>query len=269
MAEIMSEYFGQQGAFYALHSDIMGTRFEMIIYDSRQTELEALWSDIVGLLESWHKMLNRFDAESEVSRINSYADTEYHTISAELELLLAECRRYWMATECLFDVTRCDMRLVEFGNGQIRFLREGVTLDFGGFAKGYALLRIRQMLQACGVRCAIADFGHSTIMTLGSHPEGGDWTISLPSPYDGREVAQFALRGHTLSTSGNTPSYAGHIITPQSGESMCDRALSCVVAENPLDAEVLSTVQMIATAEQMARITERIDIVTAKRYELL
>lgn len=268
MAEIMSEYFVQQGAFYALHSDIMGTRFEIIIYDERQRAMAELWQRIVGELEAWHKMLNRFDEDSEVGRINRYADTKCHPVSAEMESLLAECRRYWHLTEHLFDITRCDMRLVEFGEGEIRLLREDVTLDFGGFAKGYALLRIRQMLQAEGVRCAIVDFGHSTIMTLGSSPEGGEWTISLPSPYDGREVAQFALRDTTLSTSGNTPTYAGHIVAPQSGRPVCDWALSCVVAANPLDAEVLSTVQMIATAEQMARIEQNFEIIKAKRYDL-
>ena len=124
------------------------------------------------------------------------------------------------------------------------------------------------MLKRQGIKSAIVDFGHSTIMTIGCRPDGEEWMIGLPSPYDGREVARFALHDQTLSTSGNTPSYAGHIVNPQSGEQICDRALSCVVAKNPLDAEVLSTAQMIDTEEQMERIVKNFDVVMTKKYEL-
>lgn len=268
MQEPISEYYPEQGAFYALHPDIMHTRFEMIMYNSRRDELSELWRQIVGRLEAWHAMFNRFDKESEVGRLNSLQDTLPHAISEEMEQVLELCRGYWLTTEHLFDITRRDMSLVEWGAGRMRKAKPCVTLDFGGFAKGYALLKVGEMLAEWGVKRAIIDFGHSTIMTIGSNPEGEDWAISLPSPYDGREVARFVLNNQTLSTSGNTPSYVGHIVNPQSGERSCDRTLSCVVARNPLDAEVLSTVQMIATDEQMERIVGNFDVVKAKRYFL-
>lgn len=268
MQEPISEYYPEQRAFYAQHPDIMGTRFEMILYDDRREELERLWQQIVARLEAWHAMLNRFDDESEVARINNNASAEWYPISEELAQMISLSREYWLSTEHLFDITRRDMSLVEVGERGVRKLSADVTLDFGGFAKGYALLRVGEMLKRQGIKSAIVDFGHSTIMTIGEKPDGEDWTIGLPSPYDGREVARFVLRSQTLSTSGNTPSYAGHIVNPQSGEKVCDKVLSCVVAENPLDAEVLSTVQMIATEEQMKRIVKNFDVVTMKRYEL-
>lgn len=268
MPQKVSEYIESQRVFYALHPNIMGTRFEMIIYDDRREVLERLWVEIAERLEAWHAMFNRFDASSEVARLNSCQDTQWHAVSEEFERVLGICREYWQATEHLFDITRRDMSLVEFCEGQMRKKDSAVTLDFGGFAKGYALLGIRNMLEALGVKSAIIDFGHSTIMAIGVKPDGDNWMIALPSPYDEREVARFALHNQTLSTSGNTPSYSGHIVNPQSGEQNYDRALSCIVAENPLDAEVLSTIQMIASEEQTQRIVKKIDVVTAKRYDL-
>lgn len=268
MQKPISEYYPEQRAFYALHPDIMGTRFEMILYDDRREELERLWQQIVARLEAWHAMLNRFDGGSEVARFNGLDDCAWHEVSEELAQMISLSREYWLSTERLFDITRRDMSLVEVGERGVRKLSADVTLDFGGFAKGYALLRVGEMLRQQGVESAIVDFGHSTITTIGRRPDGEDWTIALPSPYDGREVARFALCDLTLSTSGNTPSYAGHIVNPQSDEKICDRVLSCVVAENPLDAEVLSTVQMIAAEEQMERIVKNFDVVTAKRYDL-
>ena len=267
MAELMSEYVEQQRAFYALHPDIMGTRFESIMYDADRASAEALWQRIVERLEAWHATFNRFDRESELSRLNDCNDTQWHAVSEELADVLALCREYWLKTEHLFDITRRDMSLVELKEGHVRKLSADITLDLGGFAKGYALLRVREMLTAEGISRAIADFGHSTIMTIGRNGNE-DWVIGLPSPYDGCEVARFTLNDQTLSTSGNTPSYAGHIVNPQSGERNNDRALSCIVAASPLDAEVLSTVQMIASEEQMASVVANFDIVTAKRYEL-
>ena len=268
MQKPLSKYYPEQRAFYAQHPDIMGTRFEMILYDERREELERLWRQIVERLEAWHAMFNRFDAGSEVARINNCADTEWHPVSEELARMIGLAREYWLKTERLFDITRRDMSLVEVGERGVRKLAAEVTLDFGGFAKGYALLRVEEMLKRQGVESAIVDFGHSTIMTIGEKPDGGSWEIALPSPYDGREVARFALHDQTLSTSGNTPSYSGHIVNPHSGEQICDKALSCVVAENPLDAEVLSTVQIIASEEQMESIVKNFDVVTTKRYEL-
>lgn len=268
MQKPISEYYPEQRAFYAQHPDIMGTRFEMILYDDRREELERLWRQIVERLEAWHAMFNRFDTGSEVARINNCTDTEWHPVSEELARMIGLAREYWLKTERLFDITRRDMSLVEIDEGQICKHEPAVTIDFGGFAKGYALLQVEEMLKRQGIKSAIVDFGHSTIMTIGCRPDGEEWMIGLPSPYDGREVARFALHDQTLSTSGNTPSYVGHIVNPKSGEQICDRALSCVVAKNPLDAEVLSTAQMIATEKQMERIVKNFDVVMTKKYEL-
>ena len=268
MQKPLSEYYPEQRAFYAQHPDIMGTRFEMILYDDRREELERLWRQIVERLEEWHAMFNRFDAASEVARLNNCQDSLWHAVSEEVGRVLCMCREYWLKTERLFDITRRDMSFVEIDEGQMRKYKPDVTLDFGGFAKGYALLQVEEMLEQQGIKSAIVDFGHSTIMTIGCRPDGEYWTIGLPSPYDGREVARFALHDQTLSISGNTPSYAGHIVNPQSGEQICDRVLSCVVAKNPLDAEVLSTAQMIATEKQMERIVKNFDVVRTKKYEL-
>ena len=268
MQKPISEYYPEQRAFYAMHPDIMGTRFEMILYDDRREELELLWRQIVERLEEWHAMFNRFDAASEVARLNNCQDTLWHAVSEELGRVLCMCREYWLKTERLFDITRRDMSLVEMDEGQMRKYKSDVTLDLGGFAKGYALLQVEEMLKRQGIKSGIVDFGHSTIMTIGVKPDGEEWMIGLPSPYDGREVARFALHDQTLSTSGNTPSYVGHIVNPRSGEQIYDRALSCIVAKNPLDAEVLSTVQMIASEEQMSLIAKNFEIITAKRYEL-
>ncbi len=266
--ELSVEYIAKQRAFYALVPNIMGTRFEIIFYGKSEDEAKELWDSIVHKLELWHTMLNRFDTQSEVGRINSLKDTLPHKISPELEQILTICRRYWEQTEHLFDITRHDMELIEFGGGVLRKKSEEIVLDFGGFAKGYALQQIGLMLKAEGIGRAIVDFGGSTIMAINAEAEDDGWQIALRSPYDGMELERVTVRNSTLSTSGNTPSYSGHIINPQTGVGIEQRRMCAVIAEDALDAEVLSTTLMIATEQQQERILRGFENVKAKRYNL-
>lgn len=266
--EYTVEYMAEQRALYAYMPNIMGTRLEIIIFDTPQAKATILWEEIVGRLKGWHALLNRFDEQSEVGQINCMDDTDEHRISKELEQIVCKCREYWQKTEHLFDITKQDMSLLEVADGIIRKRDCQIKLDLGGFAKGYALERIREILRGAEIDRAIVNFGHSTIMAINGDQDDQGWVIALPSPYDGREVAQFTLKNCTLSISGNTPSYSGHIVNPTNGEAICDRVLCSVIADNPLDAEVLSTSLLIADTEQRERIVERFENVIAKRYNL-
>ena len=64
--------------------------------------------------------------------------------------------------------------------------------------------------------------------------------IDLSKETTDDELEEFELRNETLSTSGNTPEYTGHIINPFTGKADESRRLSCVRMPDPLDAEVLS-----------------------------
>lgn len=99
-------------------------------------------------------------------------------------------------------------------------------LDLGGAAKGLALDRARQVLQASGaVRAAIVSSGSSTV-TLGTKPDGTAWRIGIEDPRDPDTLlatASFEGSG-ALSTSGDYQRYfeAGgvryhHILDPTSG----------------------------------------------------
>ncbi len=47
----------------------------------------------------------------------------------------------------LFDITMKDFSLIKFGNRHIFLPVLGPTLDFGGFAKGYALKKIKELIE--------------------------------------------------------------------------------------------------------------------------
>lgn len=61
--------------------------------------------------------------------------------------------------------------------------REGMGVDVGGIAKGYAADEAERILRDAGVRWALLDFG-GNILTIGTKPDGSHWRIGiqLPSP---------------------------------------------------------------------------------------
>ena len=126
-----------------------------------------------------------------------------------------------------------------------------LTLDFGGFAKGYALKKIQEILLRGNIENAFVDFGNSSIMGIGHHPYGDCWKVSLQNPYTQQTLDEFCLTDNTLSTSGNTEQYTGHIINPLTGIYNEQKKVTSILSDNPLDAEILSTVWKMCIRDRL------------------
>jgi thiamine biosynthesis lipoprotein len=72
---------------------------------------------------------------------------------------------------------------------------------------------------------------------MGAHPFGDSWPFSL----DGTTETSVFLRDASLSISGNTPSRSSHIMNTQTGEFVAGDRMVAVVAEDPVDAEAMTT----------------------------
>ena len=231
----VTEYIADGMIFYGEIPHVMGTRLEMLVVGMEEGTVMALWERLHELVFRLDGMLNRFDPESEVSRLNMSGAPAGCPMSAELASVFLLAQEYKTKTQGLFDVTW-----------------DGGKLDFGGFAKGYFLKVCGEILREASVECAFVDFGNSSILGIGHHPYGGSWKVSVVNPYSHLPVKEVSLMDSAMSTSGNTPSYSGHICNPRTGEKCSDRRLVCVVSPDPLEAEVLSTVLMMAGPDEAA-----------------
>lgn len=254
--------------FHGFIPHIMGTRFDMLIIHPDSSLSDKVWTTITGELEYLDKMLNRFDPESEVARLNALSPQEPVPVSTELGHILQLCQYYYEHTLQLFDVTLKDWSQIQFTGQSISFRLPSLSLDFGGFAKGYALKKIDEILEQNGLQDTFVDFGNSSISGRGHHPYGDCWKVSLSNPYANCLLQEFELRNNTLSTSGNTPHYTGHIIHPATGVYNDRQAVSAVMSPDPLDAEILSTVWMIADEQQREKINETFRNIQATLYSL-
>lgn len=269
MLTTQTKYYEDESMFHGFISRVMGTRFELLLIHAGRQAAEELWDGIADELGRLDRMLNRFDPSSEVSRINAGAYGAPVAVSAEMETILRLCRSFYESTGRLFDVTLKDFSQVGFPTPQrIAFGDSALSLDLGGFAKGYALKKIAAMLRQAGVRAGFVDFGRSSILGLGCHPYGSCWKVTLPNPCTGQTLDGFELSNRALSTSGNTARHTAHIVNPLTGLFDNEHKLAAVLSDDPLEAEVLSTVRMIADDTQWARIAPNFKNMQATLYAL-
>ncbi len=252
------EYFREGRIFHGFVPLIMGTRLEVLLTGVEENLCAALWERMCGTAGRLQSMMNRFDPESEVSRINSAGVSP---LSPEMSGIISECEHFRKSTGGLFDIGR---GTVDWGNAldeerSIIDLRGG-NLDFGGIGKGYLLKKYKEMLLEAGITTAYIDFGGSSIMALGHHPYGDCWKVGVRDPFSGALIREIELVDMSMSTSGNQPGYDGHITDPRNGLPVTGRKLVTILSPDPLTAEIASTAVMIADEKNIAFIKENNEI---------
>ena len=215
------EYIEEGQIFHGYIPRVMGTRLEVLTIGVPKERMTRLWEKLSAKAIALDAMLNRFDPTSEVSILNHSDNPLELEMSEDLSEMVHLADEYYDKTNGLFDIVD--------GEGK---------LDFGGFAKGYFLKKCEEMLRSKDVSCAFVDFGSSSILGIGKHPYGDSWKVGVVDPYTRMQVREVSLIDCSMSTSGNAPSYSGHIRDPRTGASCQGRKLMTVLSDNALDAEV-------------------------------
>jgi thiamine biosynthesis lipoprotein len=231
----------------------MGTRLDALLFGEDPAALNGLWHELTAETVRLERLLSRHDTESALYRINRDAVLYPVSVDEHLWPVLLDCRRYFEQTNGWFDVTLGYFDNVELDEStRTVFLKSGKGFDLGGYAKGYALRRVRQLLAARKMTPALVNFGDSTILAVGAHPHGDCWPVGIDNPYSRERMDDFRLRDVSLSVSGNMPSHPQHIVNPQTGRHVTARKITAVTAGDPVDAEVLTTALMVAADDGRA-----------------
>lgn len=265
-----SNYYAASGLFHGSLLSVMGTRLDLLMVGSDPHFLEAVWEKTETEVRRLDKMLNRFDANSEVARINREAGHYPMTVSDELWNILQNCKHFSELTDGYFDITLqgFDQVLLTEQDKSVFFFSESLKIDLGGYGKGYALARIRDVLEQEQITKALVNFGNSSVLAVGTHPYGGYWPVGLDNPFTNERLADLKLSDSSLSISGNMPSHPRHIVNPHTGTFVEDKKLVSVVAKDPVVAEVLTTAFMIADEAGIQAIASRFDIYEKHIYKL-
>lgn len=204
-------------------------------------EAEAVVADV-------ENNLSRHIPSSPLSVLNAApGDT---AVPDELYFVLELCERMREGTSGYFDIAALSGCIIRPAyrctpaSHTVRRTSGEVIVDMGGFAKGYALEKVRKMMDGYGVERALLNFGDSSVAAVGAHPYGECWRVS---PYRRKELS-FDLKDSALSISGCGAD--GHIVDPVGGGKVTGRRDVAVTGRSALLCEVLSTA-LVAAPEGM------------------
>ncbi len=127
---------------------------------------------------------------------------------------------------------------------------QGMKLDLGGIAKGYAADRLAEILRLNGIQSALIDLG-GNVLALGSKAPDQDWTIGIRNPLSnaGDPILSVQINNRSVVTSGVYERFFEqdgqryhHIINPFTGYPQNNGLLSVsIIAPLSIDADALST----------------------------
>lgn len=134
--------------------------------------------------------------------------------------------------------------------GSVMLRREGMALDLGGIAKGYAADEVVKIVKEHNVKQAIIDLG-GNIYVYGKKQDGSLWRVGVKNPNDpnGTPAMVLSLKNSTVVTSGVYERFFiedgiryHHILDTKTGIPAQTGLLSCtIVCESSMTADALST----------------------------
>ncbi|PVV08522.1 MAG: thiamine biosynthesis protein ApbE [gamma proteobacterium symbiont of Ctena orbiculata] len=276
---------------------IMGTRISVQLWHQDKDQGKAAVETVMEEFRRLDRKLSPYIDSSELSLVNRMASLEPLVISEEFFRLLETSLEYSELTEGAFDITfasighRYDYRkgikpteslidrslpLINHRNirldadrGTVFFEKQGVRIDLGGIAKGYAVDRGIELLQHRGVRHVLISAGGDSRL-LGDH-RGRPWHIGVRAPRDkGNMAAVLPIADSAVSTSGDYERFFErdgiryhHIISPDTGRSADNLQSVTIIGPNATRTDALSTSVFVLGAEKgMALINRLHDVET-------
>ena len=266
----------------------MGTEVSVYLWhddpDTARRAVAAVFDEVARL----DQMMSTYIVDSRISEINRDAAGRPVNAGPELYRLIERSLDISVLTRGAFDITYdsvgqhydfrerqrpdeatiagelqlIDYRLVEvIGEDQsIRFLREGVRINLGGIAKGYAVERGIEIVRRFGVSNARVTAGGDTRL-LGDR-RGMPWMIGVQDPRDDEEVAvTIPLDDEAISTSGDYERFFDeggerfhHIIRPSTGTPAGEMRSVTIIGPDAVITDALSTSVFVMGVDEGLRL---------------
>ena len=264
-----------QGTFFA-----MDTMMDFTIYGE-----SGLINQSESLIASLESLVSVTDADSELYAINQTGSgmlTE--EASSLMKQALEICRRTdgaldlsiypivraWGFTTGSYQVPdeetiQALLPLVDYTKIQydaatgVVTLPEGMEIDLGSVAKGYAGQLAAQMLRNSGVQSALLNLG-GNVQTVGAKPDGSPWQIGIKDPQGEDAMMVLSVEDQAVVTSGGYERYFEqdgqtywHIMDPSTGHPADSGLISVtIVGDEGVICDGLSTALFVMGLEKAA-----------------
>lgn len=261
----------------------MGTVVSVDLWSEDPQLGERLASEVIAEFSRIDHLMSTYKTDSELSAVNRGAGSGPIQISSELYGLIGRALTLSVTTQGAFDITyesvgylydfrarrrpdegsiasrldAIDYRAVQLDAEprQLTFNKQGMRLNLGGIAKGYAVECGAAILRAAGIRHAVVTAGGDT-RVLGDR-RGQPWIVGIRNPRkEGSVVTRLPLVDEAISTSGDYERFFiengvrfHHIINPTTGMPSIGVHSATVVGPDATTTDALSTAIFVLGVE--------------------
>ncbi|HEX6706446.1 MAG TPA: FAD:protein FMN transferase [Albitalea sp.] len=276
---------------------IMGTAIGVELWSEDRAAGEAAIDAVMAEMHRIDRAMSPFKPQSELSVVNRVAARRPVTLSDEMYRLVERAIAFSELSGGAFDITYAAVgALYDYREGtgpsdqaieraraavgwrhllldprerSLRFARDGVRIDLGGFAKGHAVDNATALLKQRGIAHAFVSAGGDS-RVIGDK-RGRPWTIGIRHPrVPGEVVAVLPLEDVAISTSGDYERYfvrdgvrCHHLIDPKTGRSPSSVQSVTILAEDGLTTEALSKTVFVLGTQEGLRLIESLGGVDA------
>ena len=277
----------------------MGVPFRISVYGSDKVAANTAVAKAYKRIAELNQIFSDYESDSEVSRLRSHEVGVAVAVSNDLHVLLQRALNISRETSGAFDVTvgplvrqwrraRRRKRLpekellakalrqsgyerVKLDRGAVTFSVEGMRLDFGAIAKGYACDEALRVLREAGLVRALVDGGGDVV--VGDAPPGRPgWRVRIESDEKVKSPGVvLLLKNQAVATSGDRYRFVdidrvrySHIVDPRTGKGLTTRLTVTAVAGNATDADAYASAVSVLGLEAGLRFAETKDAVECR-----
>ncbi len=275
----------------------MGTFARVLVVASDKKTAEQCVKAAFETFDRVNAMMSDYDPNSLLSEVNRRAFAEPVKVDAALFEVLTAAVKYSRLSDGAFDITvgpvvqlwrkanqtgiapepqaltqahqKVGYRhlLLDEDNQTVRFAVEGMLLDLGGIAKGYAIDKAIEVMRQQGALGGMVDIGGD--LACFDRPVGGQphWYIGLQDPdEEQRYLLRLKLNNHAAATSGDYRRFAvindlkySHIVNPASTQAADSLSSVTIIAPSAIQADALATAVSVLGPEKGMALIESID----------
>ncbi|PWK92119.1 thiamine biosynthesis protein ApbE [Fulvimonas soli] len=281
-------------ALHALAGETMGTTWSVRLVAPAGTAPEPLRRGVQDQLDAVDAQMSTYKPHSALSRFNAAPAGSWHALPEACFRVMAHALRVAEDTDGAYDPTvgplvnlwgfgpdargaqppareaveaarrRVGWQRIRLDPAQRRAWQPGgACVDLSSVAKGYAVDRVGQWLDAAGIRAWLVEVG-GEFKGRGRKPDGTPWRVGIERPPAGgpHEAERFghviALDGRAVATSGDYRRHytvggtrVSHHIDPRTGLPVPTAVASVsVLADEAMHADPLGTALTVLGAER-------------------
>ncbi len=268
----------------------MGVPFRMTVYARNRGLANSASAAAFARIESLNRVFSDYSTKSEVAKLRAVKAGQPASVSPDMAMLLGRSLRLSKQTNGAFDVTvgpivrlwrrcrrtkrlpkpeslerarqRSGYHRVTLSGKRLTLDAEGMRLDFGAIAKGFACDEAIASLTKHGIQSALVDGGGDIRMS--DSPPGKDgWQIEIEPEKANTAATMLTLRKCGVATSGDRYRFVeidgtrySHIVDPRTGVGLTSRLMVTIIAPNATDADAFASAVSVLGKKEGMRLLE-------------